>query len=284
MTSTGNSSLLSLIRDNNSEETTKKAIKLLLQVVANIVKNPSEEKYRKLKEDKISPKIDNAKGFFDIITKIGFVTLPTHIELPMTASLEPLAALVGEIEGKPAPSVSLPKMDSKKNGGGGGCCSTDSGAETENCCSSKSDKKKSEACCGGNKNDKKKYLSGKGSSTDSHSHSHSHSHSDGHSHGHGHSHSDGHGDDGSCCEDDKATNAQKILHQNMAEIDKQRAEKKAEKEKIKQKMASSRKEKNSETTSSSVAKSTKFGATIGTLPKDTKGCGNGNGSGSGGCC
>jgi len=68
----------------------------------------------------------------------------------------------------------------------------------------------------------------------------------------------------------------------MAEIDKQKAEKKAEKEKIKQKMASSRKEKNSEITNSSVAKNTKFGATVGTLPKDTPkgGCGNGNG----GCC
>jgi len=158
--SSSSSSLLNLIRDNNSEETTKKAIKLLLQVVANIVKNPTEEKYRKLKEDKISPKIDHAKGFFDIITNIGFVTLPTHIELPMTASLAPLAALVGEIEGKPAPPV--PKMDSKKSGSGsgsGGCCSTKSGSgtETENCCSTKSgDKKKSDSCCGGNKKKSKR--------------------------------------------------------------------------------------------------------------------------------
>jgi len=129
-------SLLHHIRDNNSEETSKKAIKLLLQVVANIVKFPHEEKYRKLKEDKILPKIDNCHQFFDIIYRIGFIQLSTHIELPMTASLDPLADLVGEIEGKPAPQV--PKMDSKKSGG---CCETDSGQT---------------GCCGGTKSSDKK--------------------------------------------------------------------------------------------------------------------------------
>jgi len=276
-------SLLHHIRDNNSDEIAKKAIKLLFQVVNNIVKYPGEEKYRKLKEDKISPKIDNAKGFFDIIFILGFVNLDTHIELPMTANLEPLANLVGEIEGKPAPQV--PKMNLTKNEKGGDCCSSSS-SSTKNC------EKKSGGCCGGNDSEKKKgegccggKKSGGSGSTDTHDHStHNHSHNHNHNHNHNHSHNHKNQDNGSCCTSDNNSNnssAQKILHQNMAEIDKQKAEKKAEKEKIKQKMASSRKEKNDEIAHSSVAKNTKFGATIGTLPKETP---KGNGNGGGGCC
>jgi len=176
-------SLLHHIRDNNSEETSKKAIKLLLQVVANIVKFPHEEKYRKLKEDKILPKIDNCHQFFDIIYRIGFIQLSTHIELPMTASLDPLADLVGEIEGKPAPQV--PKMDSKKSGG---CCETDSGQT--GCCggTKSSDKKKSGGCCGGdNKNNNNNNETKKsGGCCDTDTHNHNHTHNDNHNHNHNH--------------------------------------------------------------------------------------------------
>jgi hypothetical protein len=308
MSTTTNSSLLQHIKDNNKEETSKKAIKILHQVVNNIIKHPQDEKYRKLKAEKINPIIDNANGFWKIIQVIGFQTLSSHLELPMTASLGPLAELVGEIEGKPAPTV--PKMDTTT-----GCCSTGV-CETENCSSSccstdtknkEKQTKKSGGCCGDNSNksgcgsgnksacgsNSEKKKSGGCCSTDSHSHSHSHSDSHSHSHsdsdGHSHSHSHSHGHDhdhdhdhdhSECSGEKKVSQAQKILNENMAEVEKQKAAKKAEKDKIKQKMASSRKEKNSETTTSSVAKPTKFGATIGTLPKDAP-KGNGNG---GGCC
>jgi len=295
--------MLHTIQSHSDSDTVKKAIKLLLQVVANIVKYPFDEKYRKLKSEKISPKINNSeiqKYFFDILFNIGFVDLNTHIELPMTAKLEPLAELVGEIESKPAPSV--PNMNSDKSDNNG-CCQSGS-SDTNDCCSSdkkNNEKTKSGGCCGGNSgtDGKKKNTEPKKSgccsnnnNTHSHSQSHSHSDSDSHSHSHdGHSHDDhshshggdghSHGGDGhshgksdkkgGCCSSE--TQAQTILNKNMAEIEKQKAEKKAEKEKIKQKMANSRKEKNAEVTTSSIAKNTKFGATIAKLPKDEKCCG-----------
>jgi len=320
--------LLHHIRSQNSEETSKKSIKLLLQVVANIIKYPNEEKYRKLKADKIYPKIDSAKGFFDIIEIIGFVDLNTHLELPMTADLAPLSQLIGEIEGKPAPKV--PNMsaccnsnsNSNSNSSNSGCCKSDA-CETDDCTGKNGEKqKKSGGCCGGNSIKNENKNSGgccggnsnkKSGGNHTHDHSHDHSHDDhshdhshdDHSHDHSHDHSNhshgGHGHShgkGSSCSGKKNKSgsssssvssssssdnqAQSILNQNMAEVEKQQAEKKAEKEKIKQKMAASRKEKNSEITTSSIAKNSKFGATIGTLPKDQKACGNGNGSG--GCC
>merc|ERR1712087_120306 len=68
----------------------QKDVKLFGKIVKNIIKNPKDEKKRKLNTDKISQKVSNPNDFFEALQFLGFQQNETYHILPLDADLTKL--------------------------------------------------------------------------------------------------------------------------------------------------------------------------------------------------
>jgi hypothetical protein len=126
------------------------SVSLISKVLENILKSPEDDKFRKLKSDKVEPKLSKTKGALEFLLAAGFTKTETHYVLPTNASLDTVRQAHKMLE------AALPASTAHVHSNGGGCCSdtaTKASAHVHSngggCCSDSASttKKQSSGCC-----------------------------------------------------------------------------------------------------------------------------------------
>jgi len=125
--------------NDNSLEKRNKALKLLRGIAQHVLEEPDEIKFRKIKIEKLLPRLQEAEGAVTLLTAMGFIQKDGFFILPETSSLEPICSCLEKLEEREEREkkiTSVPVVEKTAS-----CCVTPSG-----CCeSTKREKPKSEA-------------------------------------------------------------------------------------------------------------------------------------------
>mmetsp|Transcript_11393 Transcript_11393/g.15945 ORF Transcript_11393/g.15945 Transcript_11393/m.15945 type:complete len:179 (+) Transcript_11393:81-617(+) len=80
--------------NSNEDSTRDKAVALISKILKNVLKNPSEPKFRKIKKSAIDKRLSPVNGALNILSFVGFVTSTEHYVLPESCELSNLLDVV----------------------------------------------------------------------------------------------------------------------------------------------------------------------------------------------
>lgn len=88
------SKLLREIWNSNEDAVRDKAVKLIEKILRNVLKNPTEAKFRKIKRSAIDKRLSNVRGALQILAYAGFTSHGEQYVLPETSDLSSLVEVV----------------------------------------------------------------------------------------------------------------------------------------------------------------------------------------------